>query len=258
MWPILEIAGMRFPTYNLALVAGVIAGLAVLFLAARRKRVALQFLADNLVTLVAVTVLSARLVEVWINKYPLASIPFFWQENGGFSFYGGLVGFLIALYLFCRKYGENFFVWLDLISLAGVVTLVFHHIGTFLSGEAYGIPTVLFWGVTFTNPDSAVLTTLPIHPVQIYTALLALIFFIAAVIISKHTRTAGKAGIFILLTLSVSYFLLDFLRGDSAPMFGFLRASQYFALAFATIAAALIFKMKHEKISASGSELHIQ
>lgn len=257
MWPILEIAGMRFPTYNLALVLGVIAGLAVLFLVARRKRVALQFLADNLITLVAITFLFARLVEVWINKYPLMSIPFFWQENGGFSFYGGLIGFLLALFILCRKYGENFFVWLDLISLSATIAIVFHHIGTFLSGVAYGTPTVLFWGVTFTNPESAVLTTLPIHPVQLYAALLALVFFAVAVFISKHTRTPGKAGIFLLLTLSTSYFLLDFLRGDSAPMFGFLRASQYFALAFATAAAALIFKMKHEKISASSNELNI-
>jgi hypothetical protein len=43
---------------------------------------------------------------------------------------------------------------------------------------------------------------------------------------------------------SLSYFFIDFLRGDSAIVFGILRASQYFTFTFAIFAAILVINMK--------------
>ena len=257
MWPFLDFAGLHFPTYNLTLAVGILVGLGILFFSARRNRVALRFLADNFLILFVITIVFARLVEVWLNDYPFTSIPFFWQENGGFSFYGGMIGFLLALWWLCRKYSESFLTWLDLLTLSATSVLIFHHVGAFFSGAAYGIPTVLPWGITFTNPEAAVLTTLPIHPIQLYAAILTALFFAIGIYISNKTRVAGKVGIFLMLTLSISYFFLGFLRGDSAPMFGILRANQYFSLAFITLSASLVYKTKYEKHSARNNELNI-
>ncbi|MFH1375355.1 MAG: prolipoprotein diacylglyceryl transferase family protein [Patescibacteria group bacterium] len=257
MWPFLEVAGIYFPAYNLALALGVLLGATALFLAARRKRVLLQFLADNFVWLMLITLVFARLTEVLLHSYSLLEFPFFWGENGGLDFYGGVIAFLLTLAWLCRHYNENFFTWLDLSVLAAFPVLILHHVGTFLAGSAYGTQTVLPWGVTFTNPDSAVLTTLVIHPTQIYAALLTLGLFITAMFILKHTTETGKAGIFLLLTVSLGYFFLDFLRGDSAITFGMLRASQYAAILLAAAAAVLVIKMKHTAREARGSEIHI-
>ena len=258
MWPFLEMWGFRIPTYNLVLALGVLAGFATLIFAARRKRVPLQFLADHFFILFIATLFLARLVEVWLYNYPLLELPFFWQESGGFNLYGGVIGFLLTLAYLCHRYNETFFKWLDLSVFSAAATLLFHHFGTFLSGSAYGIPTNLPWGITFTNPDSAVLTTLPIHPTQIYGTLLTLVFIIFATVIFKRTKAPGKAGIFLLLTLSLTYFSIDFLRGDSAPTFGGLRASQYFTLGLAIIAAILVIKMKRMVLMARSDELHIR
>ncbi|MFH1546539.1 MAG: prolipoprotein diacylglyceryl transferase family protein [Patescibacteria group bacterium] len=257
MWPFLEISGVFLPTYNLALTIGVLAGATQLFFAARRKRMILQFLADNFFILLFAALVAARLAEVLLHNYSLLEFPFFWAENGGFDFFGGAIGFLIALAILSRRYNENFFSWLDLTLLATAPALFFHHIGTFLVGSAYGTQTALPWGVTFTNPEAVGYSTLPIHPTQIYAALLVLGLFVFASAIFKNTAKTGKAGIFLLLTLSIAYFFLDFLRGDSAPTFGLLRASQYFTLTLALVAAILVVKIKQSTYEARSGEFQI-
>jgi phosphatidylglycerol---prolipoprotein diacylglyceryl transferase len=257
MWPFIEIGGIFLPTYNLALAIGILAGAIQLFFAARRKRVILQFLADNFFILLLSAFFFARLAEVLLHGYSVIDFFFFWTENGGFNFFGGAIGLLATLALLSRKFNENFFIWLDLVMLSTSVALIFHYIGTFLAGSAYGIQTTLPWGVTFTNPDAVGYSTIPIHPTQIYAALLTLGFFITASFIFKNTTKTGKAGVFLLLTLSLSYFFLDFLRGDSAVVFGILRASQYFTLTLSVLAMALVLKMKQSAHEARSGELHI-
>jgi len=257
MFPFLEVAGVFIPTYNLVLAVGILAGAMQLFFLARRKRVTLQFLAGNFFLLLFVTLFFSRLAEVLFHGYSLLELPFFWMKDGNFNFFGGVAGFIAVLAFLSRKFNENFFTWLDLILLPASLTLVFHHFGTFFAGSAYGTQTALPWGVTFTNPDAVGYSTIPIHPVQIYAALLVFGFFIAASLISKHTTMAGKAGIFLILTISLLYFFLDFLRADSAVVFGFFRASQYFALAFSIFAALLVIRMKRKIYETRGGEFHV-
>ncbi len=257
MWPFLEIGGIFLPTCNLVFAIGILVGAAQLFFAARRKRVILQFLADNFFVFLFVSFFSARLVEVLIHNYSLLDFPFFWAKSGGFNFFGGVIGFLFTLALLSRKYNENFFTWLDLTLLSFAPVLFFYHLGTFLEGSAYGIQTALPWGVTFTNPEAVGYSTLPIHPTQVYAMLLSLIFFITAFLVFKNTTQSGKTGVFLLLTFSISYFFLDFLRGDSAVVFGFLRASQYFTLALVILSVVLVIKMKQFAHEARSGELHI-
>jgi len=257
MWPFLEIGGVFIPSYNIALAVGVLAGAVQIFVAARRKRVILRFLADNFFILFLVSLFCARLTEVLLHNYSLLEFPFFWAKSGGFHFFGGVVGFIATLAFLARKYNENFFVWLDLTLLSAAPVLFFHHLGTFLAGSAYGTQTELPWGVTFTNPDAVGYSTIPIHPTQVYAMLIVLVLFIAASIIFKNTTQNGKTGVFLLLTFSITYFFLDFLRGDSAVVFGYFHASQYFALALAIFAAVLVIKIKQSAHEARSGEIHI-
>ena len=257
MFPFFEIAGIFIPTYNIALAIGILAGATQLFFAARRKRVVLRFLADNFFTFLIVTLFCARLGEILLHNYAWLEFFSLGSKSGGFNFFGGSIGFLVTLRALTRKFNENFFIWLDLILLMVAVVLVFHHLGTFLAGSAYGIQTMLPWGVTFTNPDAVGYSTIPIHPTQIYAAIATLVFFVTAFFVFKNTTKAGKTGVFLLLTLSLAYFFLDFLRGDSAVVFGLLRASQYFTLTLAILAAALVVKMKQSAHEARSGELDI-
>jgi phosphatidylglycerol:prolipoprotein diacylglycerol transferase len=262
MWPLVEIAGYYFPTYNFALILGILFALLVLILAGRRKRISLHFLTDHFVLSLIVTLFVGRLFKIWLHDYPFiafssSDFPYL-SFPGGFDLYGLLVGFLIILGILCYRYNEKYLQWLDLSMLPITILLILHFGGTFLSGGSYGKPTTLPWGVVFNNPDSlATLSTLPIHPTQIYYALATLVLFLLAIFLFKRTKEFGKVGSFLLLTLSLAYFLIDFLRGDSAPTFGLLRTSQYIEIFLIAFAAAIVIKLKYSQHLARSGELHI-
>ena len=66
------------------------------------------------------------------------------DENGhfigirGMSYHGGLVGFLIASFLFARRYHLNYLMLLDLIALSVPLAYIFGRIGNFLNQELFG------------------------------------------------------------------------------------------------------------------------
>ncbi len=258
MWSSLTIAGGSFPMYNLTLAAGVLLSVLMLTLAARRKRMALAFLADHFFLLFITTFVVARLVEVLLLGYSFLDLLLFWQDMA-FNFYGGVAGFLVALYFVCRRKGEDFFAWLDLTALTAGFILIFHHVGTFLAGTDCGVHTGLPIGVTFTDPavDAACLASPPVHPLQLYAAALAVLFFWVAAFVFRRTRVAGQAGALLLLTFSLVTFALDFLRADSAPVFGGLRVSQYFALGFIVLAAFLMVRLKQHSHHTRRPELDL-
>jgi phosphatidylglycerol:prolipoprotein diacylglycerol transferase len=258
MWPFFELAGIYFPVYNFLIAVGILLGATELFFAARRKRVMLQFLADNFLWLALATFFSARFFEVLLSNFSFLDFPFFWGGAAGLNFFGAAIGLILVLVFLTHKYNENFFTWLDLIMLSVTPVIITHHIGTFFSGSEYGTPTTLPWGVTFTNPDAVGYSTIPLHPVQIYAVVIVTALFIAACFIFKTTARPGKAGAFLMLTLSIMYFSLDFIRGDSALTLGILRVSQYFTLVFGLIATGLTFKMKAAAREERRGELQIK
>jgi phosphatidylglycerol---prolipoprotein diacylglyceryl transferase len=88
-----------------------------------------------------------------------------WQ--GGMAFHGGLIGALIGMLLFARRYRAPPLTVLDLCSLAAPIGIFFGRIANFIRPELWGRPTDAPWAVVFPGTDG-----LPRHPSQIYEALL--------------------------------------------------------------------------------------
>jgi len=116
--------------------------------------------------------------------------------EGGLASHGGVLGILIALFIFQRRY--PYFSWVYLVDLTGRVagiscTLI--RIGNFFNQEILGKPSDLPWAVLFGHPANGGLTV-PLHPVQLYEALCYLILFFLT--FNLKTRKEGKAaGVFI-------------------------------------------------------------
>lgn len=241
MWPFLEFFGWYLPTYNAVLAAGVLLGFGVLLLAIRRKRLNLAFLADHTIVILLIAVFTARLAEIIVRGYPLGQFFYFWEDTG-FDFFAGVAAAGVVLFVACRRASESVLRWFDALLLALTAVVLFHHLGMFASGLAYGTPTTLPWGVLFDNPESAVLTNLPVHPTQLYAAVLTLVVFLVAAVFYKASVAAGRTAAFILIMLFGGSFVLEFLRDDSAPMWLGLRVSQYGECVFAAAGVLLAIR----------------
>jgi phosphatidylglycerol:prolipoprotein diacylglycerol transferase len=87
--------------------------------------------------------------------------------EGGMAFHGGLIGALIGVLLFCRRYGAPVLTVLDLCSLVAPIGIFLGRIANFIRPELWGRVTDVPWAVVFPGTDGR-----PRHPSQIYEALL--------------------------------------------------------------------------------------
>ena len=85
--------------------------------------------------------------------------------EGGMSFHGGLIGVIIMSFWFAKKNNQNFFSYLDVISIVAPIGIFFGRIANFINSELYGFETNFSWGVKFILVDN-----LYRHPSQLYEA----------------------------------------------------------------------------------------
>ena len=133
-----------------------------------------------------------------------------WQ--GGMSFHGGLVGVLLAIWLYARRTGRTFFTVGDFLAPLVPLGLGAGRIGNFINGELWGRPTELPWGMVFPHVDE-----LPRHPSMLYEAFLeGLVLFVLLWLYSARPRpTMAVSGLF-LLAYGVFRFAVEFVRVPDA------------------------------------------
>lgn len=115
--------------------------------------------------------------------------------KGGMAFHGGLIGAIIGILLFARRYRAPALTVLDLCSLAAPIGIFLGRIANFIRPELWGRPTDVPWAVIFPGTDGR-----PRHPSQIYEALLegALAFVILYALARKGAlrRPGLLTGVF--------------------------------------------------------------
>jgi phosphatidylglycerol---prolipoprotein diacylglyceryl transferase len=125
-------------------------------------------------------------------SHPLAMVQA-WQ--GGMSFHGGLLGVLVACWLYGRKTGRGFFAVTDFVAPLVPTGLLAGRLGNFINGELWGRVTDVPWGMVFQGAGD-----LPRHPSQLYQAGLegALLFVIVWVYSARPRRRMAVSGVFLL------------------------------------------------------------
>jgi phosphatidylglycerol:prolipoprotein diacylglycerol transferase len=163
--------------YALAYIAGLILG----WLLIRRivaddrywdglKRPSADSIDDLLVYCAFGVIIGGRLGDVLLydpQYFFSHPIDIFKIWEGGMAFHGGLLGALIGVLLFSRRYGVRTLTVLDLCSLVAPIGIFFGRIANFIRPELWGRRTDVPWAVIFPGTDGQ-----PRHPSQIYEALL--------------------------------------------------------------------------------------
>jgi len=144
------------------------------------------------------------------NYYINNILDIFKIWEGGMSFHGGLIGIIIASILFAKKHNQDFFLYMDLVSLVAPIGIFFGRLANFINSELYGIPTEVPWAVTFIQIDN-----LSRHPSQLYEAILEGIILFSILLYFRKKNFLEKPGLIsglFLIFYSIFRFFVEFFR----------------------------------------------
>lgn len=115
--------------------------------------------------------------------------------EGGMSFHGGLIGVLIAIWMYSRKIQQPFMSLMDFIAPLVPIGLAAGRLGNFINGELWGRVTNVPWSMLFPNSGP-----LPRHPSQLYEFAMEgiLLFLILWIYSSKPRPRMAVSGLFAL------------------------------------------------------------
>lgn len=155
---------------------------------------------------------------------------YFW--SGGMSFHGGLLGVIVAMWLYARRTRRTFLSVADFVAPLTPLGLGAGRLGNFINHELWGRVTDLPWGMIFRGQQAG---PLPRHPSQLYEFMLegVTLFLILWFYARKPRPTASVSGLF-LLCYGLFRFLVEFVREPDAHLgylaFGWLTMGQLLSL----------------------------
>lgn len=220
MHTFVNIMNFNIPSYGLAIIIGVIT----------TNMVALAFLKgsnldrNDFIILEAYTFLGAflgaKILYLWVERYRIdwTRILEFDYFNGlmqgGFVFYGGLIGGLLSVFAAGRihkidaaGYVRRFIFLIPYIHSFG-------RIGCFFAGCCYGIPYEGAFAVTF-PPDSLAPGGVKLFPVQLVEAFFLMVLA-AVILLLQLTKNIKYTTELYLTAYAVLRFVLEYFRYDEA------------------------------------------
>ncbi len=205
--------------------------------------------------------IGARLGDVFIydwayfqNHLLQIFLPFdvenHWRYIGiyGMSYFGGLVGVILAFYLFCKIKKIRLLEFSDLFAPAVPLAYAFGRLGNFINGELYGRVTTKPWGMYFPMDITGQLR----HPSQLYELFLeGILLFVILWSLRKFKFPVGYLTAFYLIGYGLARFTAEFFRQPDNNWFFFsLTVGQCFSIALIFTGTLILQKNKAKSIVA--------
>jgi phosphatidylglycerol:prolipoprotein diacylglycerol transferase len=159
--------------------------------------------------------------------------------EGGMSFHGGLLGVIVAMWLYGRRLKRGFFEIADFAAPLVPIGLGAGRVGNFINGELWGAPTTVPWAV-IVNGEAR-------HPSQLYEACLeGLALFVIVWLFSAKPRPAMSVSAVFLIGYGVFRFAVEFVRLPDEHLgylaFGWLTMGQLLTLPMLVLGLFLLWR----------------
>jgi phosphatidylglycerol---prolipoprotein diacylglyceryl transferase len=208
----IEILSLEIRWYSLAYITGILLGWYLAKKIFLNNNIKNKF--DDYITyLIIGLILGGRLGYVLLYNFDYYLNNFLdifkvWQ--GGMSFHGGVIGIIIASFIFSKKNNDNIFEYLDIIALVAPIGIFFGRVANFINSELYGHETTVPWAVKFAQIDNFYR-----HPSQLYEAILEGIFLFLILIFfwnKNKSKKPGKLSALFLIFYSLFRYFIEYFR----------------------------------------------
>jgi phosphatidylglycerol:prolipoprotein diacylglycerol transferase len=263
----ISIGGVEwFAYYGIIITFGVVCAAILGAHEARRRGQSSDIVWDALIWLLIGGIIGARLWHVFTPTPSLVAegkgtmfylshpLDLIMTRNGGLGIPGGVIGGLLALYLYTRRHKLNFAFWIDIAAPCIALAQAIGRWGNYVNQEVYGLPTNLPWKIHI-DPLHRIAEYADkayYHPLFLYESLwnvgnLILLLWLGR----RHADRLKPGDLFLvyLIVYPVGRFLLEFLRVDAATAGG-LNVNQTLMAVVAVLSTALLV-WRHRKVAAA-------
>ena len=230
-----------------------------------KEKIPLEYLESLFVYMIISVLLGARLGDVFFYSWdyyqnhlieillPIRDTPTGYTFTGfrGLASHGAVIGTLIGLYLYKRKFTHKPLLWLlDRVTVPIAIGASFVRFGNLLNSEIVGKYTNTNFGVVFLNRGES----LPRHPAQLYEAIGYIVLFL----ILKQTYKSeykNKPGFMLGLFFTgmfVIRFLIEYLKEsqggfeDLIPLFS---TGQWLSIPFVALGGFLMLRSSKKTLN---------
>ena len=176
------------------------------------------------------------------------------KVSDGFVVYGGIIGGILAGFVFCKKEKLNFLKYFDLVMPSIALAQGFGRIGCFLAGCCYGKETTSRFGIVF-NESTQAPNGVQLIPTQLISCGLDFINFLVLIVLAKRVKVDGQVAGFYLIFYSVGRFILEFFRGDLARgSVGSLSTSQFISILLFVIGCGIVLVREYSSRNIARNE----
>ena len=159
----------------------------------------------------------------------------------GFASHGGVIGLMVALYIFCRRNNVGYLAICDVFAIATPITGAFIRLGNLMNSEILGKPADISTAFVFTNVDNV-----PRYPANLYEALWYFVLFAVLWLWYKKKGFASyKSGFYTgvaFLGIAVFRFFIEFIKEDQEKYINALplNMGQLFSIPFVVAGVILV------------------
>ena len=229
------------------------------------EKIPLEYLESLFVYMIISVLLGARLGDVFFYSWdyyqnhlieillPIRDTPTGYTFTGfrGLASHGAVIGTLIGLYLYKRKFTHKPLLWLlDRVTVPIAIGASFVRFGNLLNSEIVGKYTNTNFGVVFLNRGES----LPRHPAQLYEAIgyIILFFILKQTYKSEYKNKPGfMLGLFF-TGMFVIRFIVEYLKEsqggfeDLIPLFS---TGQWLSIPFVVLGGFLMLRSSKKTLN---------
>lgn len=237
------IFGLEIRWYGILMASGMLIASLLLQRFAQKKGYPKDMIYDFILVIIPSAVLASRLWYVLFNldyysQHPASILNF---REGGLAIQGGVIGGVIAGWIFARIKKVPFWELADMVAPGLILAQAIGRWGNFANGEAHGGPTSLPWAITVNG--------VKVHPTFLYESLWNVLVFAILLWVMKRQKFPGQIFLLYGILYSVGRFFVEGLRTDSL-MIGSIRTAQLISVL--TIAGfGLIYYYKNRQKKAN-------
>ena len=225
--------------YGLVIAVGLM--LAVLYCCRRCKEFGLKEddILDGVLWITPFAIVCARIYYVAFSWKAYASDPisvlYIWE--GGIAIYGGVLGAVLGIAVFCRIKKLKMATVLDLVLLGFLIGQSIGRWGNFFNREAFGAPTESFFRMGLMNSVTGQWEYY--HPTFLYESVWNLVGLVLLHFLSKKRRYDGQVALGYAAWYGLGRAFIEGLRMDSL-YWGPFRVSQVLAAVSCTAAVCVL------------------